>query len=125
MSISYEKFREEGWKCYHNDPAFPYDDTPNAKVISYFTKTVRAEEVDVRKAVVYKHKVNVDWLDKRLKHVMRYTKEWNAYNTYQCISLLNYLNEIKNGGYSAGILSDQEIAMLMPKDKKRKKNKGE
>lgn len=121
MSQHYENFRENGWKCYHNDPAFSPDDTPNARVISFFIKGGDWEKGDLLVSnpptQEYTYEVTPDWLRTNLNRVLSYTKKWNDYKLYQCIALQNYLDQLENGGYRKGILSKQEYAMLAPKKK--------
>ncbi len=113
----YETFREEGWKCYNNEPCFE-GDAPPAKVISYFVKRTRLDDnggSDVPKEIAFSHKCNVDWIEDRLNHVIRYGKKSNDYTTYILAGLQLYVDEIRKGGYTAGILSGQEMGMLIPK----------
>lgn len=122
MIKSYENFRENGWRSYHNDPAFVDEQPPNAKVISYFIKNNGQEVVDIPepKQVEYTYEVSSVWLEDNLSRVLSYTKKWNDYKIYQCVALSNYLEQIKNGGYKKGIISRQEYAMLSPNKRGKK-----
>lgn len=114
----YEFMRENGWKLVWKDHPFFEGNPPVAKMHSRFVKRTRLDDnggSPVPKEVEYKHKVSADWLKLRLNHVIRYTRNWNDYNIYQTCALQMYLNEIESGGYSGGILSGQEMALLMPK----------
>lgn len=114
----YENFRENGWKLAWKDHPFFEGDSPVAKVHSRFLKRTRLDDnggSPVPKAIEFIHKVSASWLKLRLDHVIRYTRSWNEYNIYQMSALQMYLNEIEQGGYSSGILSNQEMALLSPK----------
>lgn len=116
----YEHFREEGWRLAWRDHPFFQGDSPVAKVVSPFSKrTVLADNggSPVPKEVVFSHVVKSDWLEERLNHTIRYTRKWNDYNIYQTSSLQLYLDEIKSGGYKFGLISGQEMALLMPSKK--------
>lgn len=115
----YEDFRENGWSCYFNDPFFD-GDAPKAKVISRFVKRTRVDDnggVDVPKEVSFTHKKDIDWIEERLNHVIRYGKKDNDYMIYTLAGLQLYVDEIRKGGYTAGILSNQELGILIPKKK--------
>lgn len=125
----YEHIREEGWKLlWKNDRAFEHGEAPTAKVISFFCKRKHGEvevclnkdlrPVDPYAKIHFDKMCEVSWLENRLNHVLRYTKSWNDYNIYQCGVLQEYLKQCTDGGYTKCILSNQEMAMLLPKKKK-------
>ena len=115
----YEYLRENGWKLAWKDHPFYEGDSPISNMHSRFVKRTRLDDnggSPVPKEVEYKHKVTLDWLKLRLNHVVSRTRKWNDYKVYQLSALQLYLNEIEQGGYSSGILSNQEMALLMPKN---------
>jgi hypothetical protein len=124
----YEYFREEGWKCYFNDIAFPNGDAPPAKVISYFIKSDRGkslaegvseENTLKREDITFDKVCSLEWATERLNRTLQYKRKWYGdKDIYNFAVLQNYLDQCKLGGYSKCLLSWQEVYMI--KDKKGK-----
>lgn len=114
----YEDFRENGWKSYFNDIAFPDGDAPYAKVFSPFKKRVKEDDNGgsfPEKEVVYDLKVNADWLIFRFNHTMRYKRNWKESEIYKYAALQMYVDEVVNGGYKKALITRTEFAMIAEK----------
>ena len=114
----YEFRRENGWKLAWEDHPLFNGSPPKSNMHSRFLKRTRLDDnggSPIPKEIEFIHKVSASWLKLRLDHVIRYTRNWNEYNIYQMGALQMYLNEIEQGGYNGGILSNQEMALLSPK----------
>jgi len=120
---NYEKFREVGWKCYFDDPAFEYGDTPIAKVHSFFCKRRANEpEVDITKQTVksvdFDIVCDVEWCRFHLDRTLRYKKKWYGnQDIYKFVALQDYISQCENGNFSKCLLSKQEYMSIKPNKK--------
>lgn len=121
----YERTREEGWRLhYGNDPHFKAGEAPTADVISYFVKRKPNEpEVSVKSTFVekvfdYDRTVDVSWLKDRFNKTLQYKRTWYGdKDIYNFVVLQNYLDQCESGGYTRCIISNKEMAMLLPNKK--------
>lgn len=120
MSQQYENFRENGWRCYHNDPAFPHDDTPNAQVISYFTQgEVYKQNLSSKQDITFDKVCCVKWARQRLNKTLQYKRTWYGDDdVYKFAALENYIDQCEKGGYTKCLLSWQEVYMIKEKTNK-------
>lgn len=121
--LNYEYRRDNLWKeAYRNDPAFSYDDTPIADVVSFFCKRGKGVEVDItkqtEKVIDFNIVVDVSWLEFHLDRTLRYKKKWYGdQDIYKFVVLQNYVDQCTNGDFSKCLLSKQEWASICPKKK--------
>ena len=124
--LQYEDRRENLWRdAYKGDPAFPYDDTPIAKVTNFFCKRKPNDpeinltnEKKVDKDLDFDLELNVEWVDYNLNRTLQYKRKWYGdKDIYQFVALVNYIEQCKGGGYKRCILSKQEYMMIKPNKK--------
>lgn len=120
----YDHRKANLWKeAYKNDPTFSYDNTPTAKVISFFSKRKANDpEINLTKEYIEKEVdfdiiVNVQWVQHHLDRKITYTRKWYDYNIYLLGGLQLYMDQCELGGYNKCLLSKAEYMAIKPKIK--------
>lgn len=131
MIESYEERRSHLWKdAYKNAKEFSYDNTPTAKVISFFCPRKDSDpeiNLNVKEGLqsennddtIYDKVVNLSWAIERLNKTLQYKRKfYGDKDIYSFVALQNYLDQCKAGGYTKCLLSWQEVYMIKEKAKK-------